>query len=456
MRFYYTAGPNEVMIISGGRGNTVTMPDGTTKQVGYRISIGGGAVVLPWLESVATLPLDVFTVRLKVEKVYTANNITVTVEGQAQVKVRGDEGAIHQAAEHFLGKGGEAISTVAREVIEGYMRSVIGTRTVEQIIGEQESMAAQVGDLARGDLEKMGLVVLSFSFKEITDEQGFISALAEPRIAQVKRDAIIATAEAERDSLIKTSLLKQEGDLTKLRADEEVMEATAQFEVKRAKEQSAVNEERAKSDVSYDMERFKLSRGLKEEEAEVLLVEKRKAIEIQEEEVKRRTKELEATVKKPADAHNYQAKLDAEIEAYRKELDGKGQAALIRARGEAEADTIRAKGNAEAEAMASKAASYSRYNQAALAEMIVKALPEVARAISEPLSKVEKIVLVGGGDGDNSGPISRFTGQIAQVVAQVPTVVESLTGVNMGRLLESFGGDKVLDIATPPADQDQD
>jgi flotillin len=359
----------------------------------------------------------------------------ITTEGQAQVKVKGDEHSIHLAAEHFLGRGGEAIEMVAQEVVEGYMRAVLGTRTVEEIIKSQEAMATEVVEAAQNDLGRMGLVVLSFSFKQVTDEQGFITALAEPRIAQVKRDAVVAKAEADKDALVKQALLKQEGDIIKLRTEEDVMQATAKFEMQRAAQQSEVNETRAKADIAYDMERYKLAQQLKEQEAEVQLIEKRKAIEIQSQEILRREKELEASVKRPADAHGYQAKLEAEAEAYRKELEGKGQAAWIQAKGEAEAEAIRARGQAEAQAMAAKADSYRRFNQAALAEMFVKVLPEMARAISEPLSRVEKIVMVG--DGDSAG-VSKLTGQVASAVAQVPTVVEALTGFKLGRLLETY------------------
>jgi flotillin len=304
----------------------------------------------------------------------------------------------------------------------------------------------------------MGLGILSFAFKEITDEQGFISALAEPRIAQVKRDAIIARAEAEKDAAVRTAMLKQEGDLTKLRTEEEVLEATAQFEVKRAAQQTEVNQNRAKADVAYDLQRTEIAKQLKEQEAAVQLVEKQKAIELQEQEIVRREKELEASVKRPADAHSYQARLEAEIEAYRKELDGKGRAAWLRVEGEAQAQAIRAKGEAEAASMAARADSYRRYNQAALVEMFVKVLPEVARAVSEPLSKVEKIVLVGGG-GNGEGGVAKLTSQIAQAVAQVPVVVESLTGVNLNRLLEGFvdrdNGSKAIEAGAEhqPADE---
>jgi len=434
MRLYHTAGPNEVMIITGGPTRTVTEPDGTRRQVGYRMKIGGGALVVPWLESVSILPLDVFNVQLKVERAYTANSVVLSAEGQAQVKVKGDEPSIRVAAEHFLGKGGDAIRTVAGEVVEGHMRAALGSLTVEEIIRNQDSMVGRVMEAAGKELGRMGLIILSFSFKEITDEEGFITALAEPRIAQVKRDAVIARAEAEKDAMVKTSLLKQEGDIIKLRTEEEVLEATSQFEVKRARQQSDVNEVRARADVAYDLERFKLSQEVKRQEAEVQLVEKRGAILVQEQEIERRTKELEASVMRPAEAHNYQARLEAELSAYRKELEGKGQAAWIRVEGEAEADTIRARGEAEAEAMALRAESYQRYNQAAMAEMFVKVLPELARAVSEPLSKVDKIVIVGG-DGDG---ISRITGQVASAVAQIPTMLEALTGMKLGRLVDSF------------------
>ncbi len=450
MRLYQTAGPNEVMIISGGPKRTITAPDGSKRQVGYRMKIGGGALVLPWVESVSILPLDVFSVGLKVERVYTSNSVVISAAGQAQVKVKGDENSIYLAAEHFLGKGGEAIETVAREVVEGYMRAVLGTRTVEQIISGQGEMAVEVMAAASKDLEAMGLVLLSFAFKEVTDEQGFITALAEPRIAQVKRDAVIAKAEAEKDAMVKTSLLKQEGDVIKLRTEEEVLKATSDFEIRRADQQSKVNEQRAQADVSYDLERFKLSQEVKTQEAEVQLVEKRKAIEIQQQEITRREKELEASVKRPAEAHDYQARIEAELEAYRKELEGKGKAAWIRVEGQAEAESIRAKGEAEAQALAARADSYKRYNQAALTEMFLNVLPDIAKAVSEPLSKVEKIIMVGDG---GEGGVSKLTGQVASVVAQVPTVVQSLTGLDLGRMLEQFAENKSKQI---PAEHETD
>ncbi len=450
MRLYHTAGPNEVMIITGGPSRTITAPDGKSRKVGYRIKVGGGAMVVPWLESVAILPLDVFTVRLKVERVYSANSVVVSAEGQAQVKIKGDEPSIHVAAEHFLGQGSAAIEAVTQDVVEGYMRAVLGTRSVEEIISSQAAMAKEVIGSASGDLERMGLAVLSFSFKEITDEEGFITALGEPRIAQVKRDAIIAKADAEKDALVKTALMKQEGDVIKLRTEEEVLKATSAFEMKRALQQSEVNEERAKADISYDLERYRLAQELKKQEAEVQLVEKRKAIEIQQEEITRRERELEATVKRPADAHNYQGRLEAELDAYKKELDGKGRAAWLRVEGEAEADAIRAKGEAEADAMAARAESYGKYNEAALAEMFVNILPEIAKSVSEPLSKVDKIVMVG----DDGAGVSKLTGQVASVVAQVPEVVESLTGVNLTRMVNRFADNQAKQIPAETGDDE--
>jgi flotillin len=439
------------MIITGGPARTVTDPDGKQRKVGYRIKVGGGAMVVPWLESVSILPLDVFTVKLKVERVYSANSVVVSAEGQAQVKIKGDEPSIHVAAEHFLGQGGAAIEMVAREVVEGYMRAVLGTRSVEEIISSQAAMAKEVINASAGDLTGMGLAVLSFSFKEITDEEGFISALAEPRIAQVKRDAIVAKADAEKDALVKTALMKQEGDVIKLRTEEAVLKATSEFEMKRAVQQAEVNEGRAKADVSYDLERYKLTQDLKMQEAEVQLIEKRKAIEIQEQEIIRRERELEATVKRPAEAHNYQGRIEAELEAYRKELDGKGRAAWLKVEGDAEASAIRAKGEAEADAMAARAESYEKYNQAAMAEMFVSVLPEIAKAVSEPLSRVDKIIMVG--DGDGAG-VSKLTGQVASVVAQVPAVVESLTGVNLTRMMDQFAERQAKQLAVESSDDE--
>jgi len=427
---YRKVGPNQVLVISG-RTSTVIEPDGKPRTVGYRLQVGGGTFVMPLVETVDTLPLEVFSISVRCPEVLTAQGVLISAEAFGQVKAASDEVLLHRAVENFLSKGSAGITSVAQEVLEGRMRAALGTMSVEEIYSERDKFAEQVRNAAGEDFTRLGLELLSFALKDISDSQGYLSSLGARRIAEVKRDAALAQAETERDAAIQASEYRKQGDIARLAAEAELAKATRDFEIQRAEFQAAVNSRRAAADVSYDLERAKLSEELKRQEYAVRLAEKELAAKVEEQEIARREKELEATVKRPAEAMHYQARLEAEADAYKKELEAKGKAAGIRLYGVTEAEAIGAKGKAEAEAMRQKAAAWKEYTDAALAEMVIKQLPELARAVSEPLSKVEKIVMVG----DASGA-SKLTGQVATVVAQLPAVVESLTGLKLDDLLK--------------------
>lgn len=434
LKNYRNVGPNEVLVVSGLRSREVKGPDGKTITVGYRLQIGGGTLVLPFLESASVLPLDVYGINFKVNDVLTKQGVQVSAEATAFVKVKGDEDSIRIAAEHFLSRGADGIQTAGHDVIEGYMRAVLGARTVEQVFQDREGFSEKVAEAAEADLAKMGLEVMSFSLKDLSDHQGYLESLGTESIARVKRDALIIQAESDKDASIRSAQARKDGDIARLKAETEIAEATRDFETRRAEYQANVNQKRAEADAAYEMERIKLSSKIKEGEYELRLLEKRKSIELEQNEIVRREKELESTVKRPAEAMAYQQKIEADSEAYRKELEAKGKAAGIRLYGNAEAEALLAKGKAEAESMARRAESFGHYNDAARLQMMVDKLPEIARAISEPMSKIDKIVMVGGADG---GKATQLPNQVAQLVATVPTIVESLTGVDIKGLLPS-------------------
>ncbi|NCO69215.1 MAG: flotillin, partial [Acidobacteria bacterium] len=391
---------------------------------------GGGTFVMPLVEAVDTLPIEVFSVSVRCPEVLTAQGVMIAAEAYAQVKAASDEPLVHRAVENFLSKGASGITSVAQEVIEGHMRASLGRMAVEEIYTERDAFAENVRAAVLPDFERLGLELLSFSLKDISDSQGYLEALGARRIAEVKRDAALAQAEMERDSLITAAEYRKQGDIARLQAEAELAGATRDFEVQRAEFQVSVNVKRAQADIAYDLERTTLSEALKRQEYAVKLTEKELAGKVEEQEILRREKELEATIKRPAEAMHYQAKLEADTDAYRKELDAKGKAAGIRLIGIAEAEAMTVQGKAEADAMSEKAAAWKQYGDAALAEMVIRQLPELARAVSEPLSKVDKIVMVGDGSG-----ASKLTGQVAAVMAQLPTVVESLTGVKLNEIL---------------------
>lgn len=433
---YRKVGPNQVLVISG-RTSTVRDPDGRTRKVGYRLQVGGGTFVVPFVETVETFPLEVFSLSIRCPEVLTAQGILIAAEAYGQVKAASDEVHLHRAVENFLSKGSAGISAVAQEVLEGHMRAALGTMTVEEIYSQREEFARRVRQAAGDDFERLGLELLSFALKDISDSQGYLASLGARRIAEVKRDALLAQAETERDAAIRAAQYRKEGDVARLAAEAELAAATRDFEVQRAAFQAAVNSKRAEADIAYDLERSRLAEQLKRQEYAVQLIEKELAAKLAELEIVRREKDLEANVKRPAEAQAYQARVEAEAEAYRKELEAKGKAAGVRLFGSAEAEAAAARGKAEAEAMRQKANAWKEYTDAALAQLVIEKLPELAKAVAEPLARVDKIIMVGD---DQGAP--KLTGQVAKVVAQLPTVVEELTGLKLADLLKGKEKDK--------------
>jgi flotillin len=431
---YRKVGPNEALIIAGGRKHSITLPDGTKQKVGYRYRLGGGVFVWPGMEKVYVLPMDIIPVTIRTPEVLTHGGVPIMAEASAQIKVDSSDETIHRAAEQFLGIGRDGIRDVAINVLEGKVREVIGGMSVEEIYRGRQEFSSRVIKAVQGDFAKMGLAMLSFALKDISDTQGYIDSLSKPQIAAAKRDAAIAQAETEKESIIKSSMARREAEVARLQAEALIAKAQWENEAKKAESQVLVNAKKAQADFSYELERNRIGQDLKKEEAKVKQVEKEEAIKIEQLEIARKEKELEATVIKPADARKYQIKSEAEAEEFRIAAEAKGKSEALKLEGLAEADEIRAKGSAEAEAMMKKAQAWEKYTQAAVLDTYIKVLPELARAVSEPLSKVDKIVIVGG---DKELGTTKITAQVAQVLAQMPEVVKSLTGADIREFLKT-------------------
>ena len=424
---YRKVGPNEALIISG-RKKRVVLADGTRKRIGFRYRLGGGTFVWPFLETVDTLPLDILNILIKTPEVITHNGIHILAEASAQVKISSEIDAIIFASEQFLGSGKDGIKDVAATILDGKMRTVIGTMNVKDIFTGRQEFANKVTESVDPDFSKMGLTLLSFSLKEISDTQGYLESLGKPQIAEAKRDALIAEAQTEKDAVIKSSEARKEGEIAKLQADALIAKAQWENEAKKATSQVDVNRKKAQADYSYELERFRLAKNIKKEEAQAKLIEKEEAIKIEELEVARREKELDSNVIKPAEARKLQIQAEAEAESFRIHAEAKGKAEALKLEAFAEAEKVRQKGLAEAETMLKKAGAWEKYNQAAILQLYFENLPELARAVAEPLSKVDKIILIGGEKGTGA---TKITAQVAEVLSQMPDVVKSLTGVDL-------------------------
>jgi len=452
MSRYTKVGPNQVLVVSGRKHR---LEDGSV--VGFRIVKGGGTFVWPVLEKVDVLSLELLTIDVQTPEVYTSKGVPVKVDGVSQIKVKGDDVSIRTAAEQFLGKSQDEIRNIATQTLEGHLRAILGTMTVEEIYQNRDAFASKVQEVAAGDMANMGLGIVSFTIRDIRDGQGYLDALGKPRIAQVKRDAIVAQAEADRDAMIKSSQATQAGQEAKFAADSKIAEAQRDYQSNVAGYQATVNQRKAEADLAYDLQKFKTGQLVKAEEVQVQIVEKQKQIELQQQEILRKQRELEADVQKPADAERYKVETLANAKKFQLETEAAGSASATKAtgfasadvakatgiaeaeankaRGLAEAAVIEAQGKATAEAMRVKAESFKQYNEAAVIEMIVRILPEVAGKVSEPLAKTEKMVIINSGSGPGGGA-SKLTGDVTQIIAQLPPVIESLTGIKFEKLLE--------------------
>ena len=455
---YVKVGPNEVLIISGRR-RRMRDASGEVKSVGFRIVKGGGAFVWPVVEKSDILSLEVMTLEVKPPETYCISGAPVCVDGVAQIKVKGDDISIATASEQFLSKGTKQIMEIALQTVEGHLRAIVGTLTIEDIYKNRDMFSQKVQEMASGDMANMGLHIVSFTLREIRDNQGYLEALGKPRIAQVKRDGIIGEAEADRDATIKSAQANQAGQEAKYEAETHVAEANRNYEMKCAEYQASINQRKAEADLAYDLQKYKTGQLVKKEEVSVEVVEKENMIKVQEQEILRREKELTATIQRPADAEKYRVTTIADGERIRIQMEaegrakaieqvGNGEASATRAKGLAQAEVIKAQGFSEAEAMHKKADAWSRYNEAALTQMVLDKLPEIARAVAEPLGKIDRMVVISG-DGQGGGA-SRITQDVTNVIAQLPPLVEALTGVDLSDVIKNVP--KLLDPSAPASE----
>jgi flotillin len=436
-RLYRKAGPHEALIVYGFRSK--------------RVVVGRGTVVFPMVENCHELSLELMSFDVAPQQdLYTKQGVAVTVEAVAQIKVKSDTESIWTASEQFLTKTDQEREGLIKLVMEGHLRGIIGQLTVEEIVKQPEMVGDRMRSTCADDMNKMGLEVISFTIKEVRDKNEYIINMGKPDVARIKRDADVATAEADRDTAIRRALATREAAVAKAQADQERVlaetlslakqaEAQRDLEVKRAQFLEVTKRQQAQADKAYDIQTNIMQQQVVAEQVKVQQVEKEQQVKVQEAEINRREKELIATVLKGAEIERQRIETLAAAEKQRLIAEAEGHASSIRAQGEAEAEIIFKKGESEAKAMNVKAEAYQEYNQAAIYDKLLTSLPEVVRAMAAPLANVDKITVVSTGNGDATG-MNKITGDFAKMAAQVPALFESLSGMNMTELLSKVRG----------------
>jgi flotillin len=376
----------------------------------------------------------------------TEQGVDINADGVAVLKVKSDKESILAAVEQFnTGHEGRTIGvieSIAKDVLEGKLREIISKLSVEEIYKDREKFASQVQEVAALDLAQMGLEIKAFTIRDISDVNGYLQALGKRRISEVKRDAMIAEAEAAKETKIRTSEATRLGESARLVAETQIAEASKEKELKVQAYRKEQESARAIADLAYEIEANKVKKEVTETQMQVEIIRTQKETEVAEQEALRRERELEGTVIKVADADKYKMEKGAEANKFREIQDAQARSEAIRLEGTARADAkrlegmaeveiIREKGKAEAEAMLKKAEAFKQYNDAAVTQMIVERLPEMARAVAEPLTKTEKIVIVDQNSAGESRGASKVAGYVTDIITALPETVEALTGINI-------------------------
>ncbi|MGA1820560.1 MAG: SPFH domain-containing protein [Thermoplasmatota archaeon] len=478
---YKKVPPDNAMIVYGMRAKKGAR--------GYTVVSGGGKFILPVVQGYEFLPLDVRTLEILVRDIVTdvkTSGAKINIKAVTQVKIASDEASLYTAAEQLLHKKDEQINEIAQKTLEGHVRGICATMTIESINSDRDAVAAQVQSQAAKDLRNMGIEIRSFVIKEIEDEYGYLNALGRKRTAEVIRDARIGEAIANKEATIKEAESAREAERANSEAEAQVALFHKERDITKQNAEAEVEIARANRSISFDLQDKKRRQELIKEQVQIDIEEKKKQIELQDKEIERKEKEQEALAVVPArkaadakiaeadgekgkieriaeadkirtillaEATQAELKLTADGEREKLEMLAQGQAEkirkegtaeadIIRLKGEAEAAAIKAKGLAEAEAMEKKALAWRKYGDAAITQLVVDQLPAIVQAAASSLEGVDKVIVMG-----DQGP-NGFVNKTVDIAAQMPALVQSLTGVDVTKLIRNvvetrFGEDQV-------------
>ena len=445
---YVKAPPDMAFIISGIKKKS-------------KIVIGKAAIRIPFFERLDKLNLRLIPIDVKTSNaVPTADYININVDATVNVKISNESEKLRLAAENFLNKNTEYIAGVAREVLEGNVREIVGKMKLEEMVSDRQKFATLVKENAEPDLAAMGLDIISFNVQNFVDGNEVIENLGIDNIVKIKKAAAIARAESERDIKVAQAAADKESNDAAVAAQTEIAKKQNELAIKRSELQQEADTKKAMADAAYEIQKEEQRKTIEVTTANADIAKQEREIELKQKEVAVKEQALEAEVKKQAEADKYaaQQKADAALYQRQKEAEAKQfeaqrqaearkaqaeadrfakeqEAEGIRAVGEAEAAAIQAKGVAEAEAMEKKAEAYAKYNKAAVAEMMIKVLPDVAAKIAEPLGQIDKITIIGGDGGSNG--VEQVAGNVPAVMAKLFESMREATGIDLADIVKA-------------------
>ncbi len=445
---YVKAPPDMAFIISGFKKKS-------------RIVIGRASIRIPFFERLDKLNLRLIPIDVKTSNaVPTADYININVDATVNVKISNAPDTLRLAAENFLNKNAEYIAGVAREVLEGNVREIVGKMKLEEMVSDRQKFAALVKENAEPDLMAMGLDIISFNVQNFVDGNEVIENLGIDNIVKIKKAAAIARAESERDIKVAQASADKESNDAAVAAQTEIAKKQNELAIKKSELQREADTKKAIADAAYQIQKEEERKTIEITTANANIAKQEREIDLKQKEVSVKEKALEAEIKKQADADKYAAQQRADAALYQRQKDAEAkqfeaqreaearkaqaeaeryskeqEAAGIRAVGEAEASAIQAKGIAEAEAMEKKAVAYAKYNRAAVAEMMIKVLPDIAGKIAEPLGAIDKITIIGGSEGGNG--VDQIAGNVPVVMAKVFESMKEATGIDLADIINA-------------------
>ncbi len=442
---YKKAPPDTAFIISGLR---------------KKIIIGKASVKIPFLERMDKLSLKLIAIDVKTTNaVPTADYINIQVDAAVNVKISSEPDRLALAAENFLNQNTQYIAAIAREVLEGNMREIVGRMRLEEMVSDRQKFANLVKENAEPDLAAMGLDIVSFNVQNFSDGNGVIEDLGIDNISQIKKKAAIAKAEAEKEIAVAKADADRQANDARINAEREIAKKNNELSLQKSELKKLEDTKKAEADAAYSIQQQQQRKTIEIATAEASIAKQEKEVILKQREAEVQEKALDAQVKKKSEAERYARQQQSEAELYERQKRAEAEkfetekeamamkataeaqkfakeqeAAGIRMVGEAEAEAIRAKGLAEAEAMEKKALAYQKYNNAAMAEMLIGVLPDIAGKIAEPLTRIDKITIIGGGE--NNG-VAGVADHVPAVMARLFETMKDTVGIDMAEIVKA-------------------